>query len=121
MTVIAMMIAGGAGALSRYLVDILVSGRLGRAFPWGTLTINVSGSLLLGFLTGLGLYHGLGSDVETIVGSGFCGGFTTFSTFTIDTVGLREAGSTPRAFANVGANLVLATAAAGLGVALASI
>ena len=63
------------------------------AFPWGTFVVNVSGCLILGLLTGLGLYHGLGPTCGTIVGTGGLGAYTTFSTFTFETVRLAEEGA----------------------------
>lgn len=120
MILVGIMIAGGAGALARYLVDIAVTSKLGHVFPWGTLVINVSGSAVLGFLTGLALYQGMPNAPEAILGSGFCGGYTTFSTHMVDTVKLGESGNLRGAGVNVLMTLLLATGAAGAGMALAS-
>src|SRR5664279_6550472 len=80
MIAVFVMLAGGAGALTRFVVDGLIRTHLGRQFPWGTMFINVSGSLLLGILVGLALRHHELSDVRVVIGTGFCGGYTTFST-----------------------------------------
>jgi CrcB protein len=86
--------------------------------PIATLVINSSGSLLLGVLTGLTLYHGLGSDTKTVLGTGFCGGYTTFSTFAYQTVRLGEQKATRAALGNVVLSFVLPGAAAALGLAV---
>ena len=70
--------------------------RLGPAFPYGTLVINVTGSFVLGLLAGLAEHHGVRPGVVTVVGTGLLGAYTTYSTFTFDTVGLAERGRTGR-------------------------
>ena len=118
MIVLGIMAGGAAGALARYLVDIAVTSRCGRMFPWGTLVINVSGSALLGVLTGLTLYHGFSHTPAMILGPGFCGGYTTFSTSMVDTVRLASTADHSAAVRNVLANLLLAVAAAGIAMAV---
>jgi len=76
--------AGAVGAVLRYLVDRLVQGRVASDFPYGTLVINVSGSLVLGFLTGAALHHGLAAGWLTVLGTGLIGAYTTFSTFSLE-------------------------------------
>jgi CrcB protein len=90
MIVIMLSIAGGLGALTRFLVDGIVSEWLGRRLPWATIIINVSGSLVLGLLTGLLLRHHIAPATKLILGTGFCGGYTTFSTASFETVRLIE-------------------------------
>jgi CrcB protein len=85
-------LAGAAGALARFLVDGAVKVRWATTFPAATLLINVTGSLLLGVLTGLALFHGEPSVVRTVAGTGFCGGYTTFSTASFETVRLAQQG-----------------------------
>jgi fluoride exporter len=114
--------AGGlVGAPARYLLDQFVTRRAGPALPWGTLVINVSGSLLLGFLTGLTLAGHLPPAGKALLGTGFCGAYTTYSTFAFETVRLLENGRLLSAAANVLVSVVagLAAAAAGLAVGLA--
>jgi CrcB protein len=118
---IAFVVAGAIGAPLRYELDGLVGQRVDGAFPWGILLINVSGSFLLGLLTGLGLHHGLGKTPRVVLGTGFCGAFTTFSTFTYETVRLLEEGDVTEALANLALSLVLGAAAAAAGLALPAV
>jgi CrcB protein len=85
-------VATGAavGSPGRYLVDTAVSGRLRRAFPFGTLAVNLSGSAVLGALTALGERGTIGPVLLALVGIGFCGAFTTFSTYIWETIALAE-------------------------------
>jgi CrcB protein len=115
-----LMVAGAVGACCRYLVDRSVEARTRGVFPWGVLVINVSGSLVLGFLTGLALYHGLTTTPRVLLGTGFCGAYTTFSTFTFDTVHLLEEGAPTSALLNTLASLAATTLAAALGLGLAA-
>ena len=116
---IALLLVGGAiGAPARYLVDGAVQGRVGGTFPWGTFVVNVTGSLVLGVLTGLALYHGLGDVPRAAVGTGFCGAYTTFSTYSYETVRLLEAGELGPAAANAFGSIVVGLLAAGIGLAL---
>src|SRR6185295_6531044 len=88
----AFVAAGAVGAPLRYLVDIAITERTKGTFPWATFVINVSGSFLLGLLTVLGLHHGLPKSARVVLGTGFCGAYTTFSTFSYETVRLLEEG-----------------------------
>lgn len=118
---VAFVLAGAVGAPARYLVDGFVADRTEGAFPWGTFVINVSGSFVLGFLTGLALYHGFPKTPKVVLGTGFCGAYTTFSTFTFETVRLVEEGAVNEAVRNSLGTLVTAAAAAALGLALAAL
>lgn len=82
--------AGGLGAVGRFVADGLIRTLMGRKFPWGTLIINILGSFVLGILTGLVLYQHVGVDTKLIIGTGFCGGFTTFSTASFEAARLLE-------------------------------
>ncbi|HEX2850952.1 MAG TPA: fluoride efflux transporter CrcB [Acidimicrobiales bacterium] len=115
-----LVVAGAVGAPTRYLLDGFVQNRTAGALPWGTFVINVSGSLLLGLVTGAGLYHAFPSTPRVWLGTGFCGAYTTFSTFTFETVRLLEEGAVTDAFFNAGASLIAGTAAAAAGLALAA-
>lgn len=82
------VVAGGLGAIARWLADALIN-RLHRgAFPWATAVINIAGSLLLGLVAGLTVAQGRDGTWEQIIGTGFCGGFTTFSTASVESVRL---------------------------------
>ncbi len=81
-------VAGGVGAAARLLIDGFVGSRIRSAFPAGTSLVNVTGSLLLGFITGLALTHALPPEWHAVLGSGFLGGYTTFSTASYETVRL---------------------------------
>jgi fluoride exporter len=116
---IAVMLIGGAiGAPTRYLLDSFVSDRVSGVFPWGTFAVNVSGSFVLGVTTGLALYHGLGDLPRAAIGIGFCGAYTTFSTFSYETVRLLEEGDVGLAAGNALGSIAAGLAAAGLGLAL---
>lgn len=82
---------GSAGAVVRFLVDGRLRPLTGERLPWATLVINISGSLLLGVITGLAA-HGLPATVRMAAGTGFCGGYTTFSTASYEGVRLLERG-----------------------------
>jgi CrcB protein len=115
---VAVAVAGALGAAARYLVDHLVSARVSGVFPWGTLVINVSGSLAAGVTLGLVASHGLPDGVGTVVAGGFIGAYTTFSTAMYETARLVEDGATPHAIANLTIPLVASALAATLGYVL---
>lgn len=116
LTILGVALAGGVGAALRYIVDALVMRGRQRAFPLGILTANVVGSLLLGLVTGLG--GALGGETVTILGVGMLGGFTTFSTVSVESVLLARQGRRPWALLNLGGTLVLALIAAAVGLSL---
>lgn len=84
MTPLLLAFAGGLGAATRLTVDVLLSRHLPATLPWATIVVNVSGSFLLGLLLGLGA----GRPWNDVVGVGFLGGYTTFSTASLETAGL---------------------------------
>ena len=81
-------LAGGAGAAARFILDGVIRSRLKTAFPWATTVINVTGSLALGVLTGLTAVHLLPEQLAVVLGAGFLGGYTTFSTASVESVRL---------------------------------
>ncbi|MFT3852800.1 MAG: fluoride efflux transporter CrcB [Ilumatobacteraceae bacterium] len=113
---LAFLAAAAIGALARYLVESHTSG----AFPWGTFVVNITGCVTLGLLTGFGLYHGLDPTVRTVIGTGGIGAYTTFSTFTFETVRLAEEGSVDKALRNAAGSFLAGLAAASAGLALAA-
>jgi CrcB protein len=102
---------GGLGAIARFLLDGAVSARRGRAFPYGTLAVNLSGAFVLGVLVGAQL----GENAYALAGTGFVGAYTTFSTWMLETHRLAEDGRTRAAVANVAVSLALGLLAAWLG------
>jgi len=120
-TALAVAVAGAVGALARFLTDAVVQGRAPRSFPAGTLTVNVLGSFVLGVATGLAWYHGLGGRAHAVVGVGFCGAFTTWSSVTWETVRLAEDGLGGRALATMVGGVATALAAAATGIVVAAV
>lgn len=111
-----LLAAGALGAGSRYVVDTLVQRVWMRTFPLGILLVNVTGSFLLGLLTGAAL--ALDDSLVTIVGVGFLGAYTTFSTVSVETMLFAEPGRWRLALGNVVGTLLAAVAAAGAGLLL---
>lgn len=105
-------LAGGVGAVLRYMVDLWVAMLAGRRFPWGIMLVNVSGSFALGLLTSAL------PDALFVLGAGLLGGYTTFSTAMLDTVALWRDGERPASAFNALGMLGLGLLAAGLGLAL---
>lgn len=93
---------GGLGAIARFLVDGAVSQRLGRAFPFGTLVVNLTGSFALGVIVGAVVTD----DTFDLAGSGFCGAYTTFSTWALESHRLAEDGQGAHGALNFGASLL---------------
>jgi CrcB protein len=119
-TVLLVLVGGMIGAPARFLADRFVQVRHDSAFPWGTFAINVAGSAVLGFLLGAQQHLGLSGQVVDLVGTGFCGGLTTFSTFSYETLRLLEDRAIAKAGLNVLGSLVAGVLAAGFAFALAT-
>ena len=111
-------LAGAAGAVARFALDGVVRRRVRSEFPWSTFCINVSGSLLLGVVTGLILFHHDPSDVKIVVGTGFCGGYTTFSTASFETIRLVQRRLYGAAIGSALGTLVVTMGAAAIGLAV---
>jgi CrcB protein len=119
-TLLGLALAGALGALTRYGVSIATLRWMGLGFPRGTLLVNLTGCFLLGFVTEAALGHPEIADrTRAIVGTGFLGAFTTFSTFGVETLRALEAGQWVVAAASVGVNVVAGIGLAALGMALA--
>jgi len=117
--VVAVAIGGALGAVSRYFVAGRVAHLLGMTFPFGTLTVNVLGSFLLGLLVELfALKLSLPRPMQALLTTGFMGAFTTFSTFSMETVLLVERHTVLLAALYVGVSVVLGIAAFALGMVL---
>lgn len=117
MTQLLAIAAGGSiGAVMRFIVSTGIYSWLGRGFPYGTLVVNVLGSLLMGLLYELFLQRlSVSPEVRAFLLVGFLGAFTTFSTFSIETVNLIEQGDLLKAMANVLASVILCVLAAWIG------
>jgi CrcB protein len=118
---IGFLAAASVGASARFLVDGWIEDRAGDDFPWGTLAVNVTGCLVLGVLTGLARSHGLGGTPRTVIGTGGIGAYTTFSTFSFETVRLVEEGEWKYALGNVTTSVFVGLAAAAVGIAIVSL
>ncbi|WP_053206055.1 fluoride efflux transporter CrcB [Jiangella muralis] len=116
MTVLLVAAGAAVGAPLRYVVDRWVQRRLDGAFPWGTLVVNVVGSFVLGLVLGS---PSLSSDLVVLIGTGFCGALTTYSTFSYETLRLLEDGAWSRGVANVLVSMGAGLGAAALGWILA--
>lgn len=132
MKIVWMILAGGAGVGARYAMTLGVQNwlsgmgargwlahSLGTAFPLGTLLINVSGAFLLALLTTLALQEAVSPDLRLILGTGFLGAFTTFSTFELEAEGLLAGGQWNQASVYILGNLLLGFAAIVVGRLLA--
>lgn len=120
--VISVAIGGAAGSVARYLLSNALQERSGTLFPVGTLVVNVTGCLAIGFLMRLVLDTGeFSPTARALLTTGFCGGFTTFSTFAWETIGAVEEGAWRRALAYSGSSVVLGLAAVWLGSAAAQL
>lgn len=110
-TVLGIGLIGGAGALARFAADGIVAERVGRAFPYGTLAVNLLGAFGLGVLIGVGA----GADADRLLGTGLIGAFTTFSTWVFESQRLGEDGSLRLGLLNLMLSLVLGVLAAWAG------
>jgi fluoride exporter len=117
-------LGGALGTTARYWLSGVVARSVGETFPWGTMVINISGSFVIGFfgaLTGPDGRWFVGSNARQFVMIGICGGYTTFSSFSLQTLNLANDGEWVRAGANIGLSVVLCLIAVWVGVALASL
>lgn len=115
-------VAGALGSVARYIVSGLAYRLWGELFPYGTLAVNVTGSAFLGLVLHVGMSTDwISRDTRLFLGVGFLGAFTTFSTFSYETVRYAQDGAWSLAVTNILANLVLGLAAVGFGLALGRI
>lgn len=114
MTLVLVLVGGALGAPVRYLVDRWVSARHDSVLPWGTFTVNMAGSFILGVIAAIVVVRGGPGWLLTVAGTGFCGALTTFSTFGYETVRLVEDGAWRQA-----AGTVLGSVTVGMGAVIA--
>ena len=117
---LAIALGGAAGSVARHLLGSYVGART-VGLPWGTLLVNVTGSLLLGFLARYVVGRAHSPALAAALTVGFCGGYTTFSAFSVETVLLLERGAWTRALLYALASVALCVGGAGAGVALARV
>jgi CrcB protein len=110
-----MALAGGVGAVARFVLDGLVRSRVASWFPVGTVVVNVTGSFVLGVVTGLSLAHVVPEELRLVLGTGFCGGYTTFSAASLETVRLVEQRHTGLALFNGVGTLLTTVGVAAMG------
>jgi CrcB protein len=116
----AIAVGAAAGGVSRFYLASAIQQRMGAAFPWGTLAINLTGSLLIGFILRYALATpAVSLEVRAMLTTGFCGGYTTFSTYSYETAVLLEEGQFGRAAAYSLASVLLAVLATFAGFMLA--
>ncbi|MEU1692183.1 fluoride efflux transporter CrcB [Streptomyces hirsutus] len=119
MRLLLVLLGGAIGAPLRYLTDRAVQARHDTVFPWGTFAANVTGSMILGTLTGAALSGAASKDMQLFLGAGLCGALTTYSTFSYETLSLAAAGARFLAFVNVAASVVAGLGAVFIGLAVA--
>lgn len=114
-------LGGAAGSVARYLLSKAIQDTAATAFPWGTMAVNVAGCLLIGLLYGLAAGDGarLGADLKLMLTVGFCGGFTTFSTFANESLTLAKSGDALLSAAYIGSSVALGVLAVAAGAQLA--
>ena len=123
MDVVLVAVGGAIGSVARYACTGLVDRALGGSFPWGTLLVNVVGSFVIGVAAALAVPEGrlfLPANTRLFLMFGICGGFTTFSSFSLQTLDLLRSGAVLRASINIAASLLLCIGAAALGHAAAA-
>jgi fluoride exporter len=118
MTLLFVLAGAAVGAPLRYLTDRAVQARHDSVFPWGTFTVNVIGSLVLGFVAGATTADALPKELRYLIGTGFCGALTTYSTFSYETLRLVEQNARFLAAANLAASIVAGLGGAFVGAAL---
>ena len=110
-SILLVALGGGVGSVCRYLISILNT----TSYPWGTFAVNILGSLLIGLLVGCVNKGSLSPELKLLLVTGFCGGFTTFSTFSKESLSLLQSGQLSTFLFYVLLSLLLGIAAVALG------
>jgi CrcB protein len=118
LVVVCVAFGGLVGAPARFVVDRLVSDRRDTKFPMGTFLVNISGAFLLGVVTGVSLASPVPELLKAFLATGFCGAYTTFSTWSFETLRLVEDRDYLAAFVNAVGGLLIGLVAAGAGIAV---
>ncbi len=118
LSVVLVGVGGGVGAAARFWVADTIKARRPSGFPWGTWIVNVAGSLAIGLVTGWLLLGGSGEHWRLLLATGLCGGFTTFSTASVETATLLQAGRVRLAVAQAVSTLLVTVAAVVAGIAV---
>jgi CrcB protein len=118
--VLLVLIGGGIGSACRYGISTAAGRAFGDGFAWGTLAVNLLGCLLIGFIVGLADRAIVSRAVRILLVTGFLGGFTTFSSFSLESVRMMLAGSFGKGLLDIGLNVVLGLALTVAGLSLAS-
>jgi CrcB protein len=116
-------IGGALGSMARYGMSSLIAARFGELFPWGTLIVNISGCFIIGFFAGLTGPDGrvmVSPDLRTFVTVGICGGYTTFSSFSLQTLDLLREGDLLRGGANIALSVATCMLAVWIGAVAAA-
>jgi CrcB protein len=111
-------VGGGVGAAARFWVADTIKARRPSGFPWGTWIVNVAGSLVIGLVSGWLLFGGSGEHWRLLLATGLCGGFTTFSTATVETATLLQSGRVRLAVLQGVSTLLVTVAAVVAGIAV---
>jgi CrcB protein len=114
------VVGAAVGAPARYWTDRWLQSTHGSGFPWGTFAVNIAASLVLGVITGLAAAAAVSPAVAVLIGTGFCGALSTWSTLGYETVRLAEDGAWSQAVFNIVASVFAGLGAAGLGFAVAA-
>lgn len=112
--------SGSLGAAVRFVLDGHLRAKYGSSFPWATIIINVSGSFVLGAVSGYVLSHAGMGAMTSVIGVGFCGGYTTFSTASFETVRLIEQKKYKAALGNAAGSMIATIIAAAVGLSIGS-
>lgn len=117
----AVALAAGLGSVCRYVLDHAIKRNYPGPFPHATFVVNLTGSLILGFVTGMALHHGWAHTTSLVLGAGFAGGYTTWSTLMWESVALVETKAIGMALANLGLSIATGLGMAALGLGLAQL